>query len=415
MERTRGEGQGEQGRMDRTAVAVLSVAHFISDSYSSTIYPLLPLLAAKLHLTELQVFFLVPTLSITSAFMQPVYGVIADRYTRRMFAVLGPAVTGCFFSLIGVAPSFWMLLALLVCGGLGVGAFHPQAVSLAAEAGGNRRRFSVSLFSSMGTLGFATGPLMIALVVGAAGLSKTPYMIGSGVLASLLLYLYGPASRQSLSTVGQQRQSVGLGLRALKTVRGSLAILFIISLSRSAVYLLLGNYLPFILRDEGYSLKATGGALTIYMLTGALGSFAGGGVAGWVGERTLNVISGVLTTVFLISACLVHGPLGMAILALGTCALLSIIPVNITQAQALAPGQTSTVSALLMGLAWGTGSLAVPTIGPMATTLGFRPVLMFMAVLPLLTGFLALALPKEREPAVKGMKDVSLSVTPSGD
>jgi FSR family fosmidomycin resistance protein-like MFS transporter len=406
-------GPGETTALDKRAVAVLSLGHLVNDAYSSTIYPLLPMLAAQLRLSEQQVFFLVPTLSLTAAFLQPLYGLISDKYSRRMFAVLGPAMTGIFISLIGVAPSYGVLLLCLFLGGMGGGAFHPQAVSLASQAGGDRRRMAVSIFTSAGTLGIAIGPLMIAYIVGGTDLSNTVSIIGFGVIISILLYLYCPP----LKNVARRDRKSGLDLSFLTKpeARGPLMILYAISLSRASLHLLIANFLPFILRDQGYSLQATGGALSAFLLAGAFGSFIGGALAEKFGERKLNSLSGIFTTMFIWLGLFVPGVPGLALFLLGTMALMSVIAVNVTQAQELAPSHTSTVSAMLMGFVWGVGSLTVPVVGPLAATLGFRPVLLVMAIGPLLTGCLALMLRDGRKTKHTRIDDVSLMASAGAD
>src|ERR1700754_4656708 len=107
-------------KRDKLTLVTLCAAHFVSDSYSSIIYPLLPLLKVKLGLTEAQVFWLAPLYSLSSSLMQPLYGIISDRYARRLFAVCGPAITAIFVSMIGLAPSYALLLTLLVAGGVGI-------------------------------------------------------------------------------------------------------------------------------------------------------------------------------------------------------------------------------------------------------------------------------------------------------
>lgn len=97
-------------RRDKLTLAVLCAGHFVNDSYSSIIYPLLPLIKIKLGLTSTQVFWLAPLYAISSSLMQPVYGFISDRYFRRSFAVFGPAITGIFMSMIGLAPSYGILI-----------------------------------------------------------------------------------------------------------------------------------------------------------------------------------------------------------------------------------------------------------------------------------------------------------------
>src|SRR2546425_3501198 len=121
-------------RRDKLTLAVLCAGHFVNDSYSSIIYPLLPLLEVKLGLSRVQVFWLAPLYAVSSSLMQPIYGIISDRYFRRFFAVFGPAITGIFLSMIGPAPSYGLLILVLVGGGIGIGSFHPQAAAMAATA-----------------------------------------------------------------------------------------------------------------------------------------------------------------------------------------------------------------------------------------------------------------------------------------
>src|SRR5215467_9327456 len=173
-------------------MAVLCAGHFVSDSYSSIIFPLLPLIKDALHLTTAQVFWLAPLYAISSSLMQPVYGAISDRYARRFFAVFGPAITATFISMIGLAPSYWALLLVLIAGGIGIGSFHPQAAAMASVAAGSRRRLGLAIFSATGTIGYSFGPLGIAIVTSHFGLGKTYYVIGLGYLMSAILFRVCP-------------------------------------------------------------------------------------------------------------------------------------------------------------------------------------------------------------------------------
>src|SRR6266568_5132409 len=95
-------------RRDKLTLAVLCAGHFVNDSYSSIIYPLLPLIKLKLGLTSAQVFWLAPLYAISSSLMQPVYGFISDRYFRRFFAVFGPTITGVV-SAYGLEHSYYII------------------------------------------------------------------------------------------------------------------------------------------------------------------------------------------------------------------------------------------------------------------------------------------------------------------
>ncbi len=382
-------------RDGKRALLILGFGHFVNDLHTSTLYPLLPLIARRLNLSEAEIFWLAPILNVTSSLMQPVYGFLADRYTRRAFAIAGPAIAGSFISLIGVATSYKMLLLFLILGGIGNGAFHPQGAALASRVTEHRRRLALSLFSSSGTLGFALGPLIITAIVAATDLTRTYLLMPLGWTAALLLFRYSPKENPQDPSPSERGALTNL-LATLREVWRPMLSLYVITVSRSALYVTINSYMPFILTQRGYSLRETGGALTAYLLAGACGSFFGGAFAERFGGRWLTLGTGILVPVFLTVAVLTQGSVSVAALIAGGFALMSVFPVNVATAQELAPGETSTVSALMMGFAWGIGSMSPALLEPLTRTLGFESVLALMTVLPFATSLLALGIPEER-------------------
>src|SRR6185295_11418346 len=345
-------------RRDKLTLAVLCAGHFVNDSYSSIIYPLLPLIKLKLGLSAAQIFWLAPLYAISSSLMQPVYGFISDRYFRRFFAVFGPAITGIFVSFIGLAPSYGILIVLLVAGGIGIGSFHPQAAAMAVAAASTRRRVGMALFSAVGTLGFAVGPMVITRVVSAYGLEHSYYIIGTGLLMSAILYrVCPPLPAHVSSTPGVEKIKWQL-MAALRTAWKPLTLLYVITVIRSGLQMTTNNYLPLLLESRGYGLTDTGNVMTVFLLLGGIGGIAGGFTAERFSGRAVTLYSGLLAGPLMVGAFALTGPLSILCLGLGGFMLLSTIPVIVAMAQELVPGQTSTVSALMMGAAWGVGALA---------------------------------------------------------
>jgi FSR family fosmidomycin resistance protein-like MFS transporter len=80
----------------------------------------------------------------------------------------------------------------------------------------------------------------------------------------------------------------------------------------------------------------------------------------------------------------------------GGLVLLFTIPVNVVVAQDLAPTQAGTVSAFLMGFAWGAaGLIFIPLTGWVAQRTSLRTALFALLVFPLLGWWLAHYLPHE--------------------
>ena len=90
-----------------------------------------------------------------------------------------------------------------------------------------------------------------------------------------------------------------------------------------------------------------------------------------------------------------HGVAAMAGLGLGGLILLFTIPVNVVMAQELAPGQAGTVSALMMGFAWGiAGLIFIPLVGWASDRWTMQTTMSGLIVFPLIGFFLTLKLPK---------------------
>ena len=380
---------------DKFTLATLCAGHFVNDSYSSIIYPLLPLIQVKLSLSTTQVFWLAPLYAISSSLMQPIYGYISDRYARRAFAVLGPTITAVFVSLIGLAPSYAILVVLLVGSGIGVGSFHPQAAAMAAQASRERRRIGMAMFSALGTLGFAFGPIGITRIVSRFGLEHSYYIVGTGLVMSAVLYRVCPPLDAPVRLAPGVQKIKWQVLNALRAAWKPLLLLYLITVIRSGLQMTTNTYLPFILKDLSYDLTATGNVMTVFLLLGGLGGIAGGFVAERLSGRAVTLFSGLLAGPLMVGAFTTTGPLSIVLLGLGGFVLLSTMPVMVAMAQELVPGQTSTVSALMMGAAWGVGALAPPALNGLVPAYGFRKVLVFASAFTLVSAVLAYLLPRE--------------------
>lgn len=399
-------------KKNKLTLALLCAGHFVNDAYSSVIYPLLPLLGEKLALSTTQLFWLAPLYAISSSLLQPLYGIISDRYAKRFFAVFAPTITAIFVSLIGIAPSYAVLIVCLIGGGIGIGSFHPQSAALASHAASERRRIGVAIFSVSGTLGFSLGPFAITHFVAAFGLDKSFYAMFAGMVMSAVLYKFCPSletkapssaktenpasNTQVQPKISQKKLNASL-LNALRAAWQPLLLLYLITVLRSGLQMTTNNYLPFLLKEQGYSLTSIGNALTVFLLLGGLGGLAGGVIAERISGRFVTLISGLLGAPLLVGAFLTSGIFSLVLLGLGSFVLMSTIPVNVAMAQELVPEQTSTVSALMMGAAWGVGAFAPQVLKGMAESRGFRYALVFASAMTLLSAVFAFFLPRDEK------------------
>ena len=134
----------------RNRLYLLTFAHAIVDAYSTTLPHILPLLFRKLvsQTTSWSSLagLLIAVSGIFNSFSQVLFGQLADRGRTALFLILGVAIPSVCTSLMGIVPSLFQLMLLLVIGGMAVAAFHPPAAVQAAALAKRGRGFGVSLF-----------------------------------------------------------------------------------------------------------------------------------------------------------------------------------------------------------------------------------------------------------------------------
>jgi FSR family fosmidomycin resistance protein-like MFS transporter len=370
---------------------LLTTTHFAIDSYASFLAPLLPLLVTKLDMSLTMVGSLVAMGSITSSLMQPVFGVLADRLRRPWFILLGPLCAGLFLCAVGLAPSYTALVALVMAGGLGVAAFHPQAVVL---AGGllKRRGLALSVFVSGGTAGFSAGPLIAVALAGRFGLEWTWLWGLSAIPLGVLLMVWFRRMR-AIDTRPVERPR----WRELRPVAGPLGALYMSAVCRSMAGYGFMVFLPLHLAGRGHGVAFGGLVVSAYLTAGALGAFLGGWLADRTGCRSVIVRSMAGGLPLFVAYLFLPEAAGIACIVAGNFVLQMGLPVVVVMGQQIAPRHASTVSSMLMGAAWGMSMMMVGPAGMLADHYGLRVALLALA-LALVPGLLfALRLPDTRE------------------
>lgn len=378
-------------RLALVGLTLFSVGHFFIDLYSSALGVFQPLLIQKLHFSLSEAGLLGGVMSLSSSVTQPIYGYLSDRFRTRMFSALAPAVAGIFIASLGLAPSYPMLFVMVALGGAGIASFHPQASSRATLGLKNRARW-MAVFISAGTLGLAFGPAYFSTLFRTAGLSGAAWGAAPGILVTILLITMLPDRVDALDA-----QRHRLDWHPLARVWKPLTILYILVFLRSVVQVSFTQFLPlYLTRERSFSIPAASWALSLYLGAGAIGGFTGGQLADRFGARRIIQISMLACLPFLALFFTARGVLSLFGLAAGGLILLFTIPVNVVMAQELVPSQSGTVSALMMGFAWGmAGLIFIPLTGWWADRFSLQAALSAQMVLPLIGFILTLWLPKK--------------------
>ena len=370
---------------------VVAGAHALNDAYASFVPPLLPRIMGDLGLSITLAATLSVAYSVAAALPQPFFGYLADRHGRRIFAVLGPVVSGVFVAAIGWASGFWVLMLLLIVAGVGSAAFHPPGASYAvrlAEGKGGGARYSI--FSFGGAVGFAAGPVIAVGLVQWRGMEGLWVAMVPAILAAPLIY-FGLPSGRAETRVASRAVPPSPSL-VLAQLRGPLGLIFGISATMAFVQRTFLTMEPIIVAEAGGSEAMGAIALTTYLGAQAFGTVTGGVLADRVDRRMLlvHLCLWALPAHLLAVWMGPEGALGLGAVAMAGFLGMATLPPIVVMAQEMVPTGTAVSSGIVMGLAWATGSLGVlgtgvlaDVVGPRAATLASMPVILLAVALAL--------------------------------
>jgi FSR family fosmidomycin resistance protein-like MFS transporter len=361
--------------------------HFVVDAYGNMFAPLLPLLIPQMNLSLKTVGVLAMCYQLASSVSQLGFGTLADRWRPRVLLMGGPVLSVVVLSAVGASTSVVMLGALLLVGGLGGAAFHPPAAALVHAVSGERKGLAMSAHISGGSLGFALAPLVFAPAVAVLGHSWAWVVALPGLVA--LGY-----TLRLMRRVEIPRKHAKEGWPHLRPYAKPLTLLYMIVVLRTLTANSLSVFLPVLLTRQGMGVSEASAAVSMYLFVSTVGGFLGGPLADRYGARLVIIWSLVAAVPFLLVGQLASGWTLTALISVGGFLLQSTLPVNVTFGQQIAPVSAATVSSLMMGFAWGVGSLLAPVVGVLGDNLGLSGALSITAVVPLLAALFALPLPR---------------------
>ena len=363
--RIRGFGRGAGG----VALAV-GVAHALNDAYASFLHPLLPRIMESFGLSITMAASLAITLGLGISLLQPLAGYWADRYGRKPLVIAGPLLSGVFLSMIGFAPTFGVLMVLLVVGGLGSAIFHPPAAAMSVRASeGKGSGLRMSLFSFGGTMGYAIGPLVAVGVVSVAGMKGLVWTVIPVLFATVVLLRVLPSDRPHSDTPPPPSPRA-----VLRSLMGPLGVIFTISALAAFVQRVFLTMAPIIAAESGVSEAMGALTLSVYLGAQGAGTITGGMLTDRVDRvRLLAAITATAVPVHMLAIWVAPGsPLALLFAAGSGFLNMAVLPPIVVMAQEIVPESTAVGSGIVMGLAWAVGSIAVLGTGVLGDLMDAR-------------------------------------------
>jgi MFS family permease len=224
---------------------------------------------------------------VVGAPLVPLWGVWADKYSRKAVIVRSAIVEAVVFAAVALSRQPWQLAASLLLIGFQLGNTGVMLAGIRDATPRIRVGTAIALFGASGPVGFAVGPALAGLLVDGLGASLAAVFALSSVLSLATGALVWFGSREVRPEVVPQGRVLDLAFGAMRGVLADPAVRRVFAIFGVAF---LANqmarpYLPVVVeaiagRGEGLT-SAIALVAGIAALAGALVSPIGG----WIGDR----------------------------------------------------------------------------------------------------------------------------------
>ncbi len=266
---------------DVRVVGLVSSGHFFSHFSMLVLPPLYPLLKDEFDVSYAALGALFSAFAIASGSFQLPSGFLVDRVGAKLPLVGGLALLAGGVALMGMSTTYWGLLGFALLAGLGNSVFHPANYTILSASVNHARlgrAYATHTFS--GYLGWAAAPPVMILGTGLWGWRGALIAAGLfGLALALVMALQRHHLHDDVRPHRERPAANGSGSVALLlSLPIVLSFLFFISIAMASSGFQAFSVTALVhLRD--LSLADANGALSVYLISGALGVLLGGVVA----------------------------------------------------------------------------------------------------------------------------------------
>jgi MFS transporter, FSR family, fosmidomycin resistance protein len=372
-------------------MALLSSGHLATDFANGALPALLPFLKERFSLSYTAVGGVVLASQASSSLIQPLFGLWSDRRGAMWLLPSGVALAGVGIALAADAPSYWLVLLLVLVSGVGVAAFHPEGSKFAGFVSGRRRASGMAWFSIGGNLGYALGPVAATAVVSALGLHGGLVLALPCLAAALAIIAGTPYLRSFVPKPKVARVHAG------EDDRNAMTLLLGVIALRSVAWFALITFVPLWEVSLGHSKSHGNHLLALMLFSGGVGTLLLGPLADRFGRKPVLLASVIATGPLVLVFVLVGGIPGAFALALVGACVVGTFGVTMVMGQEYMPNHVGTASGLVIGLSVGLGGVAAVVLGTLADATSLRAALLVAAAAPIVAIALAAKLPPRRE------------------
>src|SRR3954464_4061620 len=274
---------------DRRIIPLVCAAHFVSHFYILVLPPLFPFIRDYYGVSYTQLGFALTAFNITTALCQTPAGFLVDRIGARSVLVAGLVLGAICLAVVGLVPSFWLLVGMFALFGVANGVYHPADYAILSQLVSNERAgqaFSLHIFA--GFLGTAVTPASMLILqqwLGWQGAFLAASVMGLFVAAALAIppaaLFVPPPKPVRPASEAPKDDKAGWSLLLSGPILLNLLFFVMITFSTTGVQ----NYSVVALNEAyGTPIGLANTALTANLLLSAFGVLAGGVLAARVGR-----------------------------------------------------------------------------------------------------------------------------------
>jgi FSR family fosmidomycin resistance protein-like MFS transporter len=373
-------------------IGLLAFGHLVIDVNQGSLSAILPFLKNTHGLSYAQAAMIVLMANLTSSIIQPLFGYLSDQTARRWLLPISIALSGLGLALTGIAPSYAVILVLVVITGIGVAAWHPEGYKTATGVAGDRKATALGWFSLGGNIGIALGAPVITALIATYGLMGTLGMLVPSIATAFMVLAALPLIGRA-ATAPRPTRAASHGVN----MPGAMALLISVVMIRSWTTLGFTTFVPFFYIDVlKQDPRLVGPLLFVFLGSGALGSVFAGPIADRWGARAFVRWVLLAAVPFGVAFMLTDGIVRFVMLGLFGAITIGSFSVTVVLAQSYLPRNAGMASGLIVGFAVGTGGLAVTLLGFVADHYGVAAALWISALMPIAGFVMARYLPAPR-------------------
>jgi FSR family fosmidomycin resistance protein-like MFS transporter len=310
--------QSADSRTNMKAIGLVSGAHLYSHYFLLLLPPLFPLLRETYGVGFTELGLSITVLNIVTGLLQAPAGFLVDKVGARGLLVTALIVESLAFCVVGLIPTYGVLIAMMVVAGFANAIFHPADYAiLNASVGEKHMGRAFSIHTAAGFFGGFLAPATAIPLAGLFGWEVAVVACAASGIVMAMIVIAGSGALHEVAgkdhRASQARAANRSGWALLLSLPVMMGLLFYVGLSTFSQAL--GNFSTSSLSEmTGAGLETLGIVLSVYLFANPIGVLAGGWVADKIKRHDLFT-AGCLIGIAVV--CVLIASINMSLWAIG--------------------------------------------------------------------------------------------------